>query len=327
MEGLVELDSLTVYSIVDNETDSLSSQCACCRGFSFVPEMAHLARRKKAIDFDLVCDAAHGLSLLLVAEVDGRQRHCLFDAGPSPQLFRENVEKLCLDLSPVERVVLSHYHIDHSGGLRAAIPLARPVLVDLYPENSQCRGLRTPGGDVLRLAPDNPSFDEIENLGGQIVASKEPHTILGGSFFVSGEIPRTTEYETGLPGHVTKRGDVWVDDPFILDERYVAAKIKGKGIVVFSACSHAGVVNVCRDARKLGKIHAVFGGFHLAGKSVEDRVEATVKDLKDMGPDLLLPGHCTGWRAKSRLADAFPSHAFQPAVVGGIYKFSSSDKI
>ena len=113
-------------------------------------------------------------------------------------------------------------------------------------------------------------------------------------------------------------------DEQILDERYVACNIRGRGTVVISACSHAGIINVCHDAKKKleTNITAVVGGFHLAGSSVEERIEATVRGLEDLNPDVVLAGHCTGWKGKVALANAF-EYTFQPLAVGGKYIFNS----
>jgi len=116
----------------------------------------------------------------------------------------------------------------------------------------------------------------------------------------------------------------WVSDEDILDERYIACKIRGRGTVVISACSHAGIINVCQDAKEKidSKITAVVGGFHLSGSSGEGRIEATIQNLEELNPDVLLAGHCTGWKAKAALAETF-KFTFQPLAVGGKYIFNS----
>ena len=136
-----------------------------------------------------------------------------------------------------------------------------------------------------------------------------------------------TSYEKGLGGHMTKRpGQEWQSDELIMDERYVAAKVKGGGLVVFSSCSHAGIINVCHDAIKAGggaRLFCVVGGFHLAGgPGVESRIEQTVQDLVALDPYLILPGHCTGWRAKAALLNAFGDRV-QPTAVGSMFAFSA----
>lgn len=350
---LLELDSLTVYNIVDNESDGMSGGCACCQGddatFEYTSEMDSHIAATKSLNFDTLCHAAHGLSLLLVGTRDGVTHTCLFDGGPNAAVFRENVEKLRLGtaLGDVENVVLSHYHIDHSGGLRSAIPAIaarreehgrRPVVIDLHPDNPLSRGVRTQTGSYMTFQPEGPTFTELEAMGAELAISREGHLISDGCFYVSGEIPRTTAFETGMDNHWSKRardhvsgvgsddGGVWEKDGTIDDERYLCAKIKGKGIVVFSACSHAGIVNVVNDAvRKTGtpEVLGILGGLHLAPYAQDDaRLTSTIEGLKRHRPTTIVAGHCTGWRAKMMLATAFPE-GFQPAAVGGRYDFAA----
>ena len=85
-------------------------------------------------------------------------------------------------------------------------------------------------------------------------------------FHVSGEIPRVTAYERGLKGQHrrTLDGTSWEPDELVIDERFLAVNVAGKGLVVFTACSHAGVVNVLQHARESFPsvpLYAVAGGF------------------------------------------------------------------
>ena len=114
----------------------------------------------------------------------------------------------------------------------------------------------------------------------------------------------------------------------ILDERFVAAWVPGRGVSVLSACSHAGIVNACLGAKKHfpdTPIDVVIGGYHLAGKAMEARIKPTVDDLQTrIDPRLVAPGHCTGWRAKAKLADCFAPGRYAPSVVGALYRLSAA---
>ncbi|KAI8597051.1 metallo-beta-lactamase superfamily protein, partial [Dissophora ornata] len=153
--------------------------------------------------------------------------------------------------------------------------------------------------------------------------NSKAHTLCDGFFGVSGLIPRRTSYETGIPNHVrwSEEKQAWASEPEIMDERYMVARVKSKGIVVLTGCSHAGVINVCQDAKRAfqhgqevtsgghngdNDIFFVVGGFHLAGGSVETRIKDTVKDMLDINPSFMAPGHCSGWRAKAALEQALP---------------------
>jgi 7,8-dihydropterin-6-yl-methyl-4-(beta-D-ribofuranosyl)aminobenzene 5'-phosphate synthase len=340
--GVAHLDELEILVVIDNETDTLSS---VDEGVPQVPEVVHLAartppsRRYKGHDcktvFDQLCCGCHGLSVLITGRRGPQQHRMLFDTGPYPGIWLDNARRLGIDLSTIEYVFLSHWHFDHSGAFpevigaisaaRAAAGLGRPV-IDLHPNRPDQRGVLVPSG-VMLLLPQEPTFDVIEKAGGEVVTHDDPHPICGGFFFGSGAIERATEYETGLTGHHTFRGDVVQPDPLIMDERFVAAYIPGRGVTVFSACSHAGIVNVCLQAKEHfpnTRIDLVLGGFHLAGKEMEPRIGATVRDLKDrIEPRLVAPGHCTGWRAKAKLANAFTPGRYAPSFVGSLYRLSA----
>jgi 7,8-dihydropterin-6-yl-methyl-4-(beta-D-ribofuranosyl)aminobenzene 5'-phosphate synthase len=341
-DGVMQLDALEVLVVVDNETDTLSS---VDEGVPQVPEVIHLAARTptsrqyqghdcKTV-FDQLCCACHGLSVLITGR-RGELRHTmLFDVGPYADLWLDNAGRLDVDLSSIEHVFLSHWHFDHSGGFPkvvAAIAAARaaagltPPIVDLHPDRPDQRGILLPSGLMIML-PKEPSFEDIARAGGTIAASKEPHAICGGFFFGSGTINRVTDYETGLAGHHTFRGDEGRPDPLIMDERFVAAYVRGRGVTVLSACSHAGIVNACLGAKQHfpnTPIDLVLGGYHLAGKAMEQRIEPTIRDLeRRVGPRLVAPGHCTGWRAKARLAHAFAPGRYAPSVVGTLYRLSA----
>lgn len=179
----------------------------------------------------------------------------------------------------------------------------------------------------MLMLPPEPDFAAMRAAGGDIATHADPHPLCGGFFFGSGRIDRVTEYETGLAGHYTFRGDEGVPDPLIMDERYLAACVRERGVSVLSACSHAGVVNACLAAHgAFGEmpIDVVLGGYHLAGKPMEPRIEPTVRDLEArIGPRVVAPGHCTGWRAKARLAETFAPGRYGPSAVGTKYRLTS----
>jgi 7,8-dihydropterin-6-yl-methyl-4-(beta-D-ribofuranosyl)aminobenzene 5'-phosphate synthase len=337
-----ELDELELVVVVDNETDSLSS---VDDGLPQVPEMFRLAGRLPRTEvcdghsgwevFDHMCCACHGLSVLATARRGDESRTMLFDVGPYPKVWLDNAEHLGIDLASIECIFLSHWHFDHSGGFPdvvAAVAAARascgrdPVVVDLHPDRPDQRGIQIPTGDLILLSPE-PTFEAIAAAGGVVRKNAEDHPLCDGLLFGSGTIERVTEYERGLAGHMTFRGGAATPDPLIMDERFLAARVRGRGVTVLSACSHAGVVNACLDAQRRfpgQPIDAVLGGYHLAGKAMEARIPETVRDLRErIRPRILAPGHCTGWRAKAALADAFAPGRYAPSVVGSTYRLAA----
>ena len=332
------LDDLRLLVVVDNETDTLSS---IADGIPQTPEVAQQLPRIAAtrthaghpckVVFDRLCCAGHGFSVLVTGRRGAQEHTMLFDVGPYADLWLANASRLGIDLAAIELVFLSHWHSDHSGALPqvvAAVAEARrqggagaPVLVDLHPERPDQRGILLPSGTMIMLAPE-PTFEAVEAAGGRVVTQAKAHSLCDGFFFGSGQIDRVTGYERGLVGHHTFRGEAGAEDPLILDERFVAAQVRGRGITVLSACSHAGVVNAALSAQAtLGEpIDLLLGGYHLSGKAMEARIEATVRDLRErIRPRIVAPGHCTGWRAKAALAHEFAPDRYGPSVVGAAY--------
>lgn len=114
-----------------------------------------------------------------------------------------------------------------------------------------------------------------------------------------------------------------------MDERFLAAHVRGRGVTILSACSHAGVVNACLGAKAAfpnTPVDVVLGGYHLAGKAMEARINDTVRDLGDLiAPRVVAPGHCTGWRAKAALSGTFAPGRYAPSVVGSRYLLTAAD--
>ena len=335
------LDWLEFLVVVDNETDTLSSVDP---HIPQIPEVASLMGRVPPSGehdghptvsvMDHLCVACHGLSVLVTGRRGDETRTVLFDVGPYPDVWLANAERLDLDLSSIELLFLSHWHADHSGGFpdvvgaisaaRHAAGLPAPI-VDLHPDRPDQRGVQLPTGPMVCL-PNEPTFEAIEAAGGMVHRNAEVHPVAD-LFVGSGLIDRVTDYETGLAGHHTRSGDTWAPDPLILDERFLAAHVHGRGVSVLSACSHAGVVNACLGAKALfpdDEIDTVLGGYHLAGGPMETRIDETVRDLVErIQPRIVAPGHCTGWRAKAALANAFAPGRYGPSVVGSRYSLTA----
>lgn len=211
------------------------------------------------------------------------------------------------------------------------------VTVDVHPDRPDYRGLSTPSGAIVSLQAD-PTLADIERTGATVVASAEAHPVLDGFFLASGAIPRRTAYELGIRGGLrfVRETGAWVADEAIADERLVVCRLRGRGLVVVTGCSHAGVINVCRHAIELAGgqeggegsdsttaplLHAVVGGFHLSDNNPE-KLEKSLVDLMALEPSVLMPGHCTGWRFKAMCEAAMPG-VVVPSFCGTTYTLAS----
>lgn len=323
-------DRVTVRPPLANATGSPSSTPA------LIPrERAALRCRGLRITAGgALCCANHGLSLVITAEVAGEPpRTVLFDGGPVDYAVERNGTRLGVDFGAIEAIVLSHGHWDHAGGLPQALAMilaangGRPVPLHLHPGMFAERGSRQPDGGVLPMdrVPDPARWAA---LGAEPVISAAPGTLAGDLFWISGEIPRRTAYERGLPTQVRRLAEdaPWEPDPLLMDERALAVNLRGRGLLVFSACSHAGIVNVLHQARDSfpgERLFACMGGLHLSGEN-EAIIRETVRDLAGFGLDHIFPAHCTGWRAVNALERAFGEPMVAPAAVGKLFRFGAT---
>ncbi|HEX5041758.1 MAG TPA: MBL fold metallo-hydrolase [Candidatus Polarisedimenticolaceae bacterium] len=323
MTVLAALDGLQIDIVVDNVSDSLSSVPA------FVEtEFAGLTRRRQGtwvLGGSCLCCAAHGLSCLIGMRKGNATRTLLFDTGPEDRTFEQNVSRLGLDLGAVEAIVLSHGHWDHAGAMLRALQLirdrngGRELPCYAHPDMFRTRAVSL-GKDALRLMEDVPGIDALSARGARVVNTREAQVVLDGTAYVSGEIPRVTSFEQGFKGQQrrTLDGEGWEPDELLLDERFVAVNVAGKGIVVFTACSHAGVINVLEHARTTfggTPLYGVVGGLHLAGAN-EKIIPETAAALRGFGLTMIAAGHCTGWRAINAIARECGEGALVPLAVG-----------
>ena len=101
--------------------------------------------------------------------------------------------------------------------------------------------------------------------------------------------------------------------------------VRGKGLVVLSSCSHSGAINILRHVRRvtgIDHIHAFIGGRHLTGGRFEPIIPETIANLTDLAPDLVVPGHCTGWQAQHQVTAALRD-AYTSSNVGTTFTFTA----
>jgi len=261
--------------------------------------------------------AEHGFSALVTVESGGRRSSILYDAGLTPDALGRNLDLLGVPVTDLRAIVISHGHADHHGGLEglfARYGRTRLPLV-IHPEAWRERKVVFPTGVELRLPP--PSRADLEAEGLELVEERGQTLLLDDTVLVSGQVERVTEFEQGFPIHYGRSDGGWEPDPMIWDDQNVIVHVKDKGLVIVSGCSHAGAVNVLRNAQRLtgeSQIAGFIGGCHLTGGLFESIIEPTVAAFAAANVGRVLPAHCSGWKAVHLLARAMPEAFVQPAV-------------
>lgn len=322
---LVEADGVEILTVIDNVADALLPSTEVARRLNAAGADEDKLPQTEAplLEAGRVTEspvAEHGLSFLVSVTVGDSRRTVLFDTGSTVRGLVNNLRALGIDLQEIETIVLSHGHFDHALGLNglanALSPL--PPLV-LHPDFWLKRRVVVPGQQPRELPAT--SRDRVRAAGFELIEQRGPSLLLDGALLVTGEVERTTPFEQGFPVHQALRDGEWQPDPFIYDDQALVVRLSGRGLVVITGCGHAGVINTLRHARRLTgveRVYAVLGGFHLATSPLETVVWPTVEALAEFAPEVVIPAHCTGWRATHAIAAAFPD-AFIPGSVGTNY--------
>ena len=299
---LKPVDEVVVTTLVDNVYDALLgggetiTRAPLAAGVAQAPQFESGATRVGLM-------AEHGFSALVSVRTGNTTTSVLFDTGLSPDAMVTNADRLGIDISERERC---------SAQPRPLRPRRRPGRTG-RPARDQhpCRSWYIPGSRARRrLALPGGSPDEWPTLskraltseGFDVIERRQPSLLLSGSVLVSGEVDRTTDFERGMPPtHQRWSDSTWEPDPLVLDDQALVVHVRGKGLLVVTGCGHAGAVNIVRHAQRLTaipRLHALLGGLHLSGAYFAPSIAPTVEALTAMAPDLLVPGHCTGWQAQ-----------------------------
>jgi len=270
--------------------------------------------------------AEHGYSLSVSVHRNGGTERILYDAGLTKDSTVHNLDVLGLDPRDYRAVVLSHGHADHHGGLEGLFGRVResmPLVV--HPHAWRERKVVFPTGEEIRMPP--PSHNDLDREGWRVVDEQGPSLLLGDSVLVTGQIDRTTAFEKGSPLQQTKTESGWEPDTWIWDDQAIAVHVRGKGLVVLSSCSHSGVINILHHVQRvtgIDQIHGFIGGLHLTGGLFESIIPETIGELVALSPDVIVPGHCTGWKATHQVVQALPD-AYAASNVGTTFAFFSND--
>jgi len=250
----------------------------------------------------------------------------LFDTGLGKQALLHNAQSLKVNLKQVEAIVHSHGHPDHTASsVESLEAIGRDnVRVILHPGAFRKRAFVFPGGERFDL-PVFLDEHKLHEAGAKVEKSSGSTVLASETALVTGEVPRTTPYEKGMPPnlHYVVTDGGLEHDPLIQDDQGLAIGVKDKGLVVISGCAHAGIINTIKFAMQttgLDRVHAVVGGFHLTGNFYASIIDNTIEDLRRINPRIIIPAHCTGLRALVKIANAFPN-SFVESSVGTTFQF------
>ncbi len=269
--------------------------------------------------YDTYLEGCFGLSLWLEVWQGDSVSRVLFDVGPRADTLFRNAETLGIPLETVDAIVLSHCHFDHTAALAGVLSrLGRSLPVYGHPALFRPCFITAPEYMDYSMRGEN-SRERLEAAGARFALSSAPVQPVAG-LMLTGEIAHVTAFEEqgGVSCFTIDAHGATVPDR-LEDDVSALVNIGGVGLVVLSGCSHAGIVNIVRQAVRLGgnvPVTAVVGGFHLLQASME-RTDQTIDALKSLAPELSLvaPMHCTGLLPTAAFARAFPG-AFRELHVG-----------
>ncbi len=308
--ALKEVDRLEITILVDNSIDVFLPSTEEVRR-TRLPTRLPWGDRKALV-------AEHGYSALVSVHSANHSANLLFDAGVSTGGLIHNMDVLEINPKDLHSIVLSHGHVDHTQGLLGMIKRLgkRRMPILLHPDAFLNHKVILPDKHELHSPAPNRHLLEQENV--EFTEERGCSYLLEGMVLVTGQIHRTTDFEKGFPIHYADIDGTWQSDPLIHDDQALVVNVRDKGLVVLTGCGHAGAINSIRYAQQLtgvDTIYALLGGLHLTGGIFEPIIPRTVKELKAIAPRLIMPGHCTGWKAIHALARELPE-AFVQASVG-----------
>lgn len=223
---------------------------------------------------------------------DGDEK-ILFDTGYSSVIL-ENAEKMNIDLNKVNKLVISHGHDDHTGGLKHFFEEKRNIELIAHPD---CFNYKE---DATGLYIGSPlGKNELSKIC-KLNLSKEPVQISEHITYL-GEIPTLNDFELRYSIGKSIVNDEKIDDT-INDDSAIVYK-SDEGLFIITGCSHSGICNIIEYAKKVcndNRIYGVIGGFHLF--EVNERLEKTIDYLKENEIKLLYPCHCVSLKAKIEMA-------------------------
>ncbi|MCY1153275.1 MAG: MBL fold metallo-hydrolase [Sphaerochaetaceae bacterium] len=297
MLNLEAVDKVEITVIMDNYADWILLD---------TPYVKRAIGAKDGRELKVPLMAEHSLCLLIRIYKDNVKYDILLDTAENGVSLKNNIDILGLNLKTVKSLVISHAHSDHTHGLSWVISqLDENAQVIAHPDVFLSG--RTFVENGVSIINDCLERKTILSHGNSIIDSLNPYSPNNKLFAVTGEIPRTTDFEKlEYESYLTRNGVKEFDN--ILDDQAIVINIKDKGLLIISGCAHAGIINTIKYAQAItaiDKIHGVIGGFHLPPNIDSKVTKKTIEALKQMNPNIVVPMHCTGIYAISQFINEF----------------------
>ena len=232
--------------------------------------------------------------------IEENNRKILFDTGYS-DIFIKNAEKMGIDLTQIDSLVLSHGHNDHTWGLEFLLKIlkdksSKVSSPELISHPSTFIPKRHKEYEDIGLKFSQDSLSEYFNLN----LSTTPLWITEKLVFL-GEIKRCNDYENKTPcGQILLNG---LQDDYLMEDSALVYK-SPKGLVIITGCSHSGICNIIEQAIETcndDRIYCVIGGFHLLNPS-DKILSETLNFMKIINPQNLYACHCVDLNTKIELS-------------------------
>jgi 7,8-dihydropterin-6-yl-methyl-4-(beta-D-ribofuranosyl)aminobenzene 5'-phosphate synthase len=244
------------------------------------------------------CIGEWGLSILV--ETDGCK--VLFDTGRSFTAVL-NAQTLGIDLADIDKLVLSHGHYDHTGGLKDVIIRSGGIEIIAHPDVWAPKYKCLPDQEPQYIGMPYPQAD-LEALGATFTFSKRSVAI-SEDIITTGEIPQVTGFESTASMLCVQDGDSYHKDDFGDDQALIVKT--NDGLVIILGCAHRGVINTLLHAQKItgiDRINAIVGGLHLMSAS-DEHISRVIDELSKFDIKMIAASHCTGFAACCHLHQSF----------------------
>ncbi len=244
--------------------------------------------------------AQHGASYWIeVFYPDDKRYNILFDTGTYHEPILFNMEKLGLNLSDIDYIVISHSHYDHTGGLLGILDAINKENIPIIAPSTLLEET-IHAGERLRIIgvpiPTRLFARRIEEKGGRLLLIDDPIDILQGVKTTG--VFRDIVSDGSRIRNLYRIVDGRLEEESLADEIALVIKTENTSLLI-TGCAHPGITNIIRKASTLigAPIENVIGGFHLVGKK-EDEIKEIIGEMKSLGVRHVYPGHCTGLTAQ-----------------------------